>query len=308
MHLTPPEVRYIKLGRGGMWEKDCIEGSEPSIRFGFDTPHHASCLQGDWKTLEQYWRPHYKRPAEVTKVLTQTRDFYTLGADALWITFYNRKLYWCFAEPTVIELEPGGSRIRRTIGKWSCHDALGNELFEGSLSGRLTKIQGFRGTLCNVHERSYLLARLNGNVLKDVQQAASRLESLKESITHLIQRLHWKDFELLVDMILTRAGWQRSSPLGKTESFVDAEILLPVTGKRACVQVKSQSTLKELKRYIDKYAAMEQYDEMLYVVHTAHPGLRECARENGVTFMGLEEIASLTVDSGLSQWLIQKSS
>jgi len=306
MSINPSEVRFIKLGRGGMWEKDCIEGPTPSIRFGFDNPHHANCLRGDWETLEQYWRQD-KRPAEVTKIVSQTKDFYTLGTDALWITFYNRKLYWCFADTTVIELEPHGSRIRKAIDGWRCTDAAGNLLFVDSLSGRLTKVQGFRGTICNVHEREYLLARLNGAPLKDVQSTAGNLESLKTSVTPLIQRLHWKDFELLVDLILTRAGWQRLSALGKTEKSIDLELLLPVTARRAFVQVKSSATIQELKDYIARYRAMEQYQEMLFVVHTADPSLREYAKAEEVTFLGLEDIASLAVDSGLTQWLIQKA-
>ena len=306
MTINPTEVRFIKLGRGGMWEKECIEGSSPSVRFGFANPHHADCLRGDWGNLEQYW-PQHKRPAEATKIVNQTKDFYTLGTDALWITFYNRKLYWCFADTTVVELEPHGSRLRRAIDGWCCTDATGNTLFVDSLSGRLTKVQGFRGTICNVHEREYLLSRLNGESLKDVQSAVANLEALKASVAPLIQRLHWKDFELLVDLILTRAGWQRLSALGKTEKSIDLEMLLPVTGRRAFVQVKSSSTLQELKDYTARYRAMDQYEEMLFVVHTADPSLREHAKEEEVTFIGLEEAASLAVDSGLTQWLIQKA-
>lgn len=306
MTINPSEVRFIKLGKGGMWERECIEGATPSVRFGFDNPHHEACLQGDWNILEQYWRAR-KSQAQTTKIVSQTKDFYTLGADALWITFYERKLYWCFADTEVMEVEPHGSRIRKAIGSWRCDDVAGNTLYVDSLSGRLTKVQGFRGTICNVRECEYLLARLNGASLKDVQNAASMLESLKESVSPIIQRLHWKDFELLVDLVLTRAGWQRLSQLGKTEKSIDLEMLLPVTGRRAFVQVKSSSTIQELKDYAEQYNAMDQYEEMLYVVHTADSSLREYAKKKEIIFMGLEEVASLAVDSGLTQWLIQKA-
>lgn len=306
MIINPSEVRFIKLGQGGMWEKGCIEGTTPSVRFGFDNPHHEDCLRGNWNVLEQYWRD-LKRPAEATKIVNQTKDFYTLGANALWITFYKRKLYWCFADTQVIEVEPHGSRLRKAIGGWHCDDGAGNPLYVDSLSGRLTQVQGFRGTICNVREREYLLARLNGAALKDVQEAATKLELLKSSVEPIIQRLHWKDFELLVDLILTRAGWQRLSPLGKTEKSIDLEMLLPVTGRRAFVQVKSSSSLQELKNYTEQYKAMDQYEEMLFIVHTADPSLREYAKEQEITFMGLAEVASLAVDSGLTQWLIQKA-
>ena len=306
MHIAASQVRFIKLGKGGAWEKQCIEGSVPSVRFGFDNPHHADCLRRKWLIVEQYWRQH-KPAAEATKIVNQIKDFYALGSDALWITFYKRKLYWCFADPTVTEITPGGSRVRNVIGSWSCASSAGDTLFSDSLSGRLTKIQGFRGTICKVQEQKYLLDRLNGLVPRDVQRAASNLEGLKTSTAPLIQRLHWKDFELLVDLILSRAGWQRLSPLGKTEKSIDLECLLPVTGQRAFVQVKSSANLQELQSSIAKYHDMDQYQEMLFVVHTAEPDLKECAKAEEITFFGLEEIASLVVDSGLTQWLIQKA-
>ena len=46
---------------------------------------------------------------------------------------------------------------------------------------------------------------------------------------------------------------------------------------------------------------------MLFVVHTADPSLGEHAKEEDMTLLGLAEIASLAVDSGLTQWLIQKA-
>ena len=78
------EVRFIKLGGGGKWEKDCIDSG--TIRFGFDNPYHEECVAGDWEPLEKFWRTQ-KRPAEATKIVNQTKDFYTLDENALWITF-----------------------------------------------------------------------------------------------------------------------------------------------------------------------------------------------------------------------------
>jgi hypothetical protein len=307
MSVAPSAFRFIKLGTGGGWKPDCIEGPSPTIRLGFDNPYHDACLKGAWRTLEDFWSQS-KRKAEATKTVNQTRDFYTLGADALWITFYNRKLYWCFAHPEVTELEPGGSRIRNVIGKWRCTSLSGKPLLVDNLSGKLTKMQGFRGTICDVHEHDYLLAKLNDAALPDVKQAEISLKALKTSISPLIQRLHWKDFELLVDLVFTRAGWQRLSQLGKTEKSIDLEVFMPVTAHRAFVQVKSSSTLDELKSYVSDFRSMKQYQEMFYVVHTSGEALHEYARAEGITFIGLDDVASLTIDSGLAQWLIQRTS
>jgi hypothetical protein len=123
----------------------------------------------------------------------------------------------------------------------------------------------------------------------------------------LIQRLNWQDFELLVDLLFSRAGWQRLSRLGKTEKSIDLELMQPVTGSRAFVQVKSSASVDDLGKYISRFRDMDQFQEMFFVVHTPDEGLQELAKAEGVTLLGLSEIASLVVDSGLSQWLMQKA-
>jgi Restriction endonuclease len=306
MIIATTEVRFIKLGKGGMWERDCIEGLEPTIRLGFDNPYHQACSEGDWEPVEAYWKA--QSPGQATKIINQTRDFYTLDRNSLWITFYKQKLYWCFADPYVVEVEPGGSRIRKVINDWRCTDIAGNTLFSASLSGRLTQMQGFKGTICSVREQKYLLSRINCEPLHDVQKAKDALEGLKNQVMPLIQRLNWKDFELLVDLIFARSGWQRLSTLGKTEKSIDLELLLPVSGRRAFVQVKSTAGLSDLKNYIAAFQVMEQFQEMFFIVHTAEGDLQSQAVLDGITLWGLSEIASLVVDSGLSQWLIQRTS
>lgn len=54
MRIEFNEVRFIKLRRRGTWERDCIEGRTPSVRFGFENPHHQECLDGDWSMVEKY--------------------------------------------------------------------------------------------------------------------------------------------------------------------------------------------------------------------------------------------------------------
>jgi len=83
--------------------------------------------------------------------------------------FTREKLYWCFADPQVTEMAPGGERVRRTVDGWKCSDVFGQRtLFVDSLRGSLTQVQGFRGTICKVHEQDYLLSRINGEVQPDL--------------------------------------------------------------------------------------------------------------------------------------------
>lgn len=74
--------------------------------------------------------------------------------------------------------------------------------------------------------------------------------------------------------------------------------------------------MADLKEYVAKFRAMNQYQEMFFVTHTLPSELRDYTESekipflgsNEVHFLGLEEVASLVVDFGLCQWLMQKAS
>lgn len=306
--LNPNEVRFIKLGAGGRWEEECIEGPEPCIRLGFATGHHAESLAGRWQVLRRHWRKvEGKTPGKATEFLNQVKAFYTLPESALWITFYKRKLHWCRAHATVTELEDG-SRIRSVVGAWSSTDLRGRELHVDNLSGALTKVQGFRGTICKVEAADYLIRKLNGEIQPEVARAEVALSELETSLVPLIRRLGWKDFELLTDLIFTQAGWQRIGALGKTEKSIDLDLMSPVTGKRAFVQVKSQANLKTFREYKASFEGMNQYDEMYFVVHSPSPDLAKHTEDSEIKLLTVERVSSLVVSAGLTRWVLRKLS
>lgn len=300
-------VRFIKLGREGGWEQSCIEGSPPCIRIGFRSSQHAESLAGDWTAVRTHWvTKGGKTPGKATEFTNQVRTFYTANEKTLWITFWRRKLWWAFAASGVVELKDG-TRIRQVLGKWSSTDILGKDLLVENLSGALTKVQGFRGTICRVEESAYLLKRLNGEALLEVEAVVNAKQALEESVASLIRRLTWKDFELLADLVFTRAGWQRVSSLGKTQKTIDIELLSPVTSKRALVQVKSQADASTFQRYSEQFREMSQYDELFFVVHTPDPELADLLTEPGVHLLSGVRLAKLVVSSGLTDWLVAKS-
>jgi hypothetical protein len=304
--VTASAVRFIKLGKKGGWEETCINGKSPCIRIGFRSGQHAESLAGDWEAVRKYWRTTGgKTKGKATEFTNQVRTFYTADEQTLWITFWKRKLYWCFASQDVEELADG-TRMRRTIGKWSCKDASGHELLVDNLSGALTKVQGFRGTICGVVQGPYLLKRLNGESLQEVEDTVTALGTLEDMVEKLVCCLGWKDFELLADLIFARAGWQRTGALGRTQKTVDLELLAPVTGKRAIVQVKSQAGIDTLEDYTVQFRAMSQYQEMFFVVHTPTPELDAFEPEDGVHLLTGRRLAKLVVASGLVDWLVQK--
>ena len=306
--ITATEVRFIKLGESGRWEEECIEGPEPCIRLGFATGHHGESLAGQWQVLMDHWRKvEEKTPGKVTEFLNQVKAFYTLPESALWITFYKRKLHWCRAHATVTELEDG-SRIRRVVGAWSSTDLNGRELHVDNLSGALTKVQGFRGTICKVEAADYLIRKLNGEIQPEVAKAELALSELETALVPLIRRLGWKDFELLSDLIFTQAGWQRIGALGKTEKSIDLDLMSPVTGKRAFVQVKSQASLQVFLEYKASFEGMAQYDEMYFVVHSPTADLAKHTEHSAIQLLTVERLAKLVVSAGLTRWVLRKLS
>lgn len=306
--LSPEKVRYIKLGAAGDWEKWCLDNN--AIRLGYDSHHHNESINGQWDVVRNYWlKKRNGNEGAATRDLNQIRDFYELKEQDIWITFFQRKLYWCNASEVVeeIEDEDGRSRIRKTIGQWSCKSLNDQILTIENIDGRVTKVQGFRGTICGIDLQDYLVNKINGQVQPEVETAKQHLAGLKNSIKDLIKGLWWNDFELLVDLIFSSSGWQRISVLGKTEKDIDLDLFSPVTHKRAFVQIKSSSNVETFKNYIELFSEYEQYDEMYFVVHTSGDELKTINKSNmNVHLMDLDRIADLVINSGLVNWLITK--
>src|SRR6476660_2978218 len=50
------EVYFIKLGRGGRWEEECLR--DGILRFGYDDASHKDCEAGNWDAVHQYYLKH----------------------------------------------------------------------------------------------------------------------------------------------------------------------------------------------------------------------------------------------------------
>lgn len=300
------KIRYIKLGDGGKWERYCIE-EQQTLRLGYESPHHQESLSGEWDTVRHFWlSARNGNEGAASRDLNQIRDFYELSESDIWITFYQRRLYWCHAHKEVHELEDG-SRTRSVIGSWSCNDKKGSPLSIENIDGRITKVQGYRGTICGVELPEYLLRKINGEVQPEIQSTKEALAALKENIENLIKGLWWNDFELLIDLIFSQSGWQRISVLGKTEKDIDLDVFSPVTQKRAFVQVKSTTTANQIQSYREIFNQHPQYDEMYFVFHTFSGNLENLNIDDPrVAVWDISRVADLVINAGLIGWLLAK--
>jgi hypothetical protein len=95
--------------------------------------------------------------------------------------------------------------------------------------------------------------------------------------------------------------------VGKTQKTVDLELLLPTTGERAFVQIKSSTTRRELADYLNRLKG-SAYDRMFFVWHSGNPGTLTEDDGNKVVLIGPERLARMVFDAGLTSWLREKTS
>lgn len=250
--LTPDTpVRYIKLGAGGAHESECLSKGELRIFYPFISHETAQSGDSDAICAAAIAAGRSKRAA--SSDARQIRDFYGLGEDALWITFSNGLLWWTFARNGVewVEHDSSPYRMRRSIGSWRSTNANRSPLYMADLSGRLTKTAFYRETICELEAREYLIAKIKGEPTKNLARALSARSAMVSTLSCLIKALSPQDFELLIDLIFAQSGWQRLNIVGGVQKTSDLELLLPTTGERAFVQVKSTAISRPPRRVIN---------------------------------------------------------
>lgn len=298
---------FIRLGAKSSWANECIKNGV--LRLGFRSPHHTEVIEGRWEVLNKYWiEKEKKSKGKSTDYTNQIKNFYTADSKVLWVTFHDRKMYYCFSEPIIQELYLGGERERPAIGGWSCVDVLGKDLTLERLSTKLTKTQGYQGTICEIKEVEYLKNKINCLSSEITSLAKQKKNELIDATIPLLQDLNWYDFELLIDLVFTYSGWKRIETLGRTQVSIDLDLQLPINDSRAFVQIKSESNSKEYFEYKEDYDSKDQYDEFYYFVNkTSDKKLLELAnkKENHI-FIG-KPLAELVLKCGLLDWVIEKT-
>lgn len=304
--IAPKEIRYIKLGQGGAWEERALKRGE--LYFGRPTEPLDLIGRHDWEGVARYFREQGRGVGMASYMARENREFLTMGADCLWITFSGEYLWWGFADPKVTVLrgdgKAHGTRMRRIIGGWRNTNLKGEPLHRDTLSTRLTQVASYRHTMCSVREPEYLVRKINGLDEPIVARAAEVRQAMIAVATEAIASLHWADFESLVDLIFVRSGWQRLSRLGGIQKDLDLELEQPTTEERAFVQVKSQAGQGELNAYLAKFSR-GTWDRMFFVCHSPRGTLR--TSKPNVHVWTEEVLAAAAVRAGLYDWIVQKA-
>jgi len=300
--ITCNSAYFIKLGRGGEWERDCLD--RRVLRFGYSETPANFCNERNWPAVQRFWHEKRGDAGVATRDVNQIRTFYESTSDDIFITFHGGALYWCQPDDS-IEVLSDGTRQRKTLSGWSNKSINGNLLSTDRLAGFLLKVQHFRGTICTVNARDYLLRKINDEVSLDVQKAEEAENAYIQAIKILIQALTWKDFELLVELVFTSSGWRRMSAVGSTQKTVDIELVLPTTKERAFVQVKSEADNVIYESYANAFAD-GTYDRMFFVWHTGRVKVDDAPK--GISLIAPEQLASMVIDAGLASWVKEKVS
>jgi len=299
---------YIKLGLQGEYESECL--ADPGFAKVGWTELPSSMLQGDpgqidWETIRILQNNQYKSKGTATNQTNQLKNFITSSPTTLWITFYLNHLYWCFLD-SAIEIRDDKTKIRRTLDGWHHTNIKGEPLQFNRLSGSLLTLKGFRGTICTVHELDYLLRKINGESSPEEARAEKARRELEQSLKEIIHGLHWKEFELLTDLIFRQAGWQRIGELGKTQKSIDLDLFSPITNESILVQVKSEAGISEFEKF-EEFALNRGANLYYFVVHKPSQSLMNASPNSEVITWSVEQIARLVVNYGLVDWLIAKA-
>lgn len=291
---------FIKLGEGGAWEDSCLTSG--TIKFGYHATPHELGLSGQWEKVHELWTAERDgNSGTASNDVRQIQTFYEADESSIFITFAKGYLWWCRpkAAPWVVP-EDGDTRMRNTVDGWKKTSLGGEPLLVSRLSGKITKTQMYQGTICEVGETAYLLRRINDERTPELAAVEETEKVLLVQILAIVRLLTPQDFELMVELIFSHSGWRRQTRTGGNQKTMDLDLLLPSTGERAFVQVKSKTTSKQFDGYAEIFVTTDAHARMFYVWHT---GTVERQPPRAVTFWGPDVIASKVLEAGLLAWL-----
>src|SRR5947209_7669068 len=102
--IKADKALYIKLGGGGLWERDCIERDQ-TLRLDYKEIPHELCQAGDWEQVREMALEKYRcNEGWATNHKNQIKYFYEPGPEVLWVTFFADHLWWCFSERRIEKL------------------------------------------------------------------------------------------------------------------------------------------------------------------------------------------------------------
>lgn len=303
----PQSVRYVKNGEGGQWWPAAKEGQQ--VHCGWSNVSPELLKAADLGAIEALAPSVFgTTPGTATRDRKALLSLIDRPSQHLWITFQDGFMWWCTVFDD-IEIHPEGRT--KTKGNfwltcarpWSNQSMGGRYLAVADLPGSVTATAGFQGTVCEPKGSEAILRIIHDEDDLEAVAAAKAREAYEAAIKALIARLHPKDFEVLIDLILSRTGWARLAKLGGVTEGIDVEVENASTDEIAFVQVKSTASQAVLDDYASKFNdRRERYARMIFAVHTPKGTLKPPS-DRAVQVWDGHRIAQLVVALGLGGWV-----
>lgn len=304
----PASVRYVKNGPGGAWWKDAKAASR--LHAGWSQIPDALLQDRDSAAIAALIRRQYGTKAGATQDLKALLTLLEKPSQHLWITFEDGFLWWSTVRDDVIINDarlPGCGHFWLTLDRpWQNRSLSGRYLAMSELPGTVTSTAGFKGTVCEPKAWSHILRLIRDEPDSDAAAAGAARLAYEEAISALVKRLGPKDFEALIDLILSRSGWTRIAKLGGATEGVDIEVENPAIAEIAFVQVKSRASQAVLDDYVDRFRQRrDRYARMIFAVHSTDRRLETPSAEP-IQLWDAQRISALVVALGLGEWVSKR--
>lgn len=309
LDALPTSVRYVKNGASGQWWR--AAKTDHQIHAGWSIVSHELLQQPDRDAIRAKIDGHFNGRPGATKDFKALCTLLDQPSQHIWVTFQDGCMWWCTVHDEIQPNLDGRSESRGHFWltcdrPWSNHSNGGRYLATANLPGIITKTAGFKGTVCKPEGWQAILRIIKDEKDPGVAAAADARTAYEAAIASLLQNLRDRDFELLVDLILSRSGWSRLAELGRTIEGVDIDVENAATGEIAFVQIKSAAAQSMLDDYVGRFnERRERYHRMIFAVHTPTGALRPPA-DKPVQVWSVDRIAQLVVRLGLGEWVANR--
>lgn len=303
----PNSVRYVKNGEGGKWWKTAKANNQ--VHLGWRNIPDALLRSADMAPIESMIRAEFGSKPGATQDFNALRTLLNCPSQHVWITFQDGCMWWCTVRdgvetnPDIESSEQGHFWLTCEL-PWSNFSIAGvRHLVTTELPGIVTTTSGYQATVCEPKGWKEILRIIRNEVDEDARVAALARQTYEDAVAKLVARLGDKDFEILIDLILSRTGWARLGKVGGPTEGIDIEVENVSSDEIAFVQVKSTATQAVLDDYVSRFNdRRDRYHRMIFAVHSPRGVLTSPAGQFISIWTG-KDIARRVVKLGLGDWV-----
>jgi hypothetical protein len=308
----PQSVRYVKNGSGSRWWEAARARSQ--LHCGWWFIPRELLHKADLARIKDCIQHHaaYKNPGTATADFNALRSVFEKPSQHIWVTFEDSCLWWCTVRDGITvnvdrdKEKTEGSFWLTCDRPWSNRTVGGRLLARSDLPGKVAAVAGFRATICEPKGSPDILRIIQDREDQDSVAATQAREAYTAAVAKLVTKLHDRDFELLIDLILARTGWVRVEKLGGVIEGTDIKAENVATNEFAFVQIKSEAGQHILDDYVKRFQSRrEVYDRMIFAVHSPI-GTLSSPEDKLVDVWKGDRIAELAVRLGLGEWIAKR--